>query len=196
MKPAPSAWNRCSASTAFTPTRASAISPSIRTCCCITRKRRTGRFWKKASPRRAPWPPASPPGTAYANYGVPMIPFYIYYSMFGYQRVGDLVWAFADSRGKGFLMGGTSGRTTLLGRGIAASGRPQPAAVQRRPHLRRLRSGLRLRAGGDHSGRHPAHVSGDGRPLLLHLRLQRKLSRSRRCPASRMASRPNCARAF
>ena len=57
-------------------------------------------------------------GTAYANYGVPMIPFYIYYSMFGYQRVGDLVWAFADSRGKGFLMGGTSGRTTLSGEGL------------------------------------------------------------------------------
>src|SRR6202140_4793324 len=57
-------------------------------------------------------------GTAYANYGVPMIPFYIYYSMFGYQRVGDLVWSFADSRGKGFLMGGTSGRTTLLGEGL------------------------------------------------------------------------------
>jgi len=57
-------------------------------------------------------------GTAYANYGVPMIPFYIYYSMFGYQRVGDLVWAFADSRGKGFLLGGTSGRSTLLGEGL------------------------------------------------------------------------------
>ncbi|HEV2201201.1 MAG TPA: pyruvate dehydrogenase (acetyl-transferring), homodimeric type [Bryobacteraceae bacterium] len=57
-------------------------------------------------------------GTAYANYGVPVIPFYIYYSMFGYQRVGDLVWAFADSRGKGFMMGGTSGRTTLLGEGL------------------------------------------------------------------------------
>jgi pyruvate dehydrogenase E1 component len=57
-------------------------------------------------------------GTAYANYRVPMIPFYIYYSMFGYQRVGDLVWAFADSRGKGFLIGGTSGRTTLLGEGL------------------------------------------------------------------------------
>jgi pyruvate dehydrogenase E1 component len=57
-------------------------------------------------------------GTAYANYGVPMIPFYIYYSMFGYQRVGDLVWAFADSRGKGFLMGGTAGRSTLLGEGL------------------------------------------------------------------------------
>ncbi|MGD1096940.1 MAG: pyruvate dehydrogenase (acetyl-transferring), homodimeric type [Bryobacteraceae bacterium] len=57
-------------------------------------------------------------GTAYANYGVPMIPFYTYYSMFGYQRVGDLVWAFADSRGKGFLMGGTAGRSTLLGEGL------------------------------------------------------------------------------
>ncbi len=57
-------------------------------------------------------------GTAYANYGVPMIPFYTYYSMFGYQRVGDLIWAFADSRGKGFLMGGTAGRTTLLGEGL------------------------------------------------------------------------------
>jgi pyruvate dehydrogenase E1 component len=57
-------------------------------------------------------------GTAYANYGVPMVPFYIYYSMFGFQRVGDLIWAFADQRGKGFLMGGTAGRTTLLGEGL------------------------------------------------------------------------------
>ena len=57
-------------------------------------------------------------GTAYANHGVPMIPFYIYYSMFGYQRVGDLIWAFGDSRGKGFLLGGTAGRSTLLGEGL------------------------------------------------------------------------------
>jgi pyruvate dehydrogenase E1 component len=57
-------------------------------------------------------------GTAYANVGVPAIPFFIYYSMFGFQRVGDLVWAFADARGKGFLVGGTAGRTTLLGEGL------------------------------------------------------------------------------
>ncbi len=57
-------------------------------------------------------------GTAYANLGVPTIPFFIYYSMFGFQRVGDLVWAFADSRGKGFMLGGTAGRTTLLGEGL------------------------------------------------------------------------------
>jgi pyruvate dehydrogenase E1 component len=57
-------------------------------------------------------------GTAYANYGVPTIPFFTYYSMFGFQRIGDLIWAFGDSRGKGFLMGGTAGRTTLLGEGL------------------------------------------------------------------------------
>jgi pyruvate dehydrogenase E1 component len=57
-------------------------------------------------------------GTAYANYGVPMIPFFTYYSMFGFQRIGDLIWAFADSRGKGFLMGATAGRTTLAGEGL------------------------------------------------------------------------------
>jgi pyruvate dehydrogenase E1 component len=57
-------------------------------------------------------------GTAYANYRVPMIPFFTYYSMFGFQRIGDMVWAFADARGKGFLMGGTAGRTTLAGEGL------------------------------------------------------------------------------
>ena len=57
-------------------------------------------------------------GTAYSNYHVPTIPFFTYYSMFGFQRVGDLIWAFADARGKGFLMGGTAGRTTLAGEGL------------------------------------------------------------------------------
>jgi len=57
-------------------------------------------------------------GTAYANLGINMIPFYIYYSMFGFQRVGDMIWAAADSRCKGFLLGGTAGRTTLAGEGL------------------------------------------------------------------------------
>lgn len=56
--------------------------------------------------------------TAYANYGVAMIPFYIYYSMFGFQRIGDLAWAAGDSRARGFLIGGTAGRTTLEGEGL------------------------------------------------------------------------------
>ena len=57
-------------------------------------------------------------GTSYSVHGVPMIPFYIYYSMFGYQRVGDLMWAAGDSRTRGFLLGGTAGRTTLNGEGL------------------------------------------------------------------------------
>jgi pyruvate dehydrogenase E1 component len=57
-------------------------------------------------------------GTAYATHGVNTIPFFIYYSMFGFQRVGDLMWAGADSRVRGFLLGGTAGRTTLAGEGL------------------------------------------------------------------------------
>ncbi|RPH92943.1 MAG: pyruvate dehydrogenase (acetyl-transferring), homodimeric type, partial [Calditrichaeota bacterium] len=57
-------------------------------------------------------------GTAYSTHGVNMIPFYIYYSMFGLQRIGDLVWAAGDMRARGFLLGGTAGRTTLAGEGL------------------------------------------------------------------------------
>ena len=57
-------------------------------------------------------------GTSYATHGEPMVPFYIFYSMFGFQRVGDLAWAFGDARGRGFLMGATAGRTTLNGEGL------------------------------------------------------------------------------
>jgi pyruvate dehydrogenase E1 component len=56
--------------------------------------------------------------TAYANFGVPMVPFFVLYSMFGFQRVGDLIWAAADARAKGFIIGATAGRTTLFGEGL------------------------------------------------------------------------------
>ncbi|MEW5877488.1 MAG: pyruvate dehydrogenase (acetyl-transferring), homodimeric type [Acidobacteriota bacterium] len=57
-------------------------------------------------------------GTAYATHGLPTVPFYIFYSMFGFQRVGDLIWAFGDAMGRGFLLGATAGRTTLQGEGL------------------------------------------------------------------------------
>jgi len=57
-------------------------------------------------------------GTSYASHDLAMIPFYIFYSMFGFQRTGDQVWAFGDARGRGFLMGATAGRTTLHGEGL------------------------------------------------------------------------------
>jgi pyruvate dehydrogenase E1 component len=57
-------------------------------------------------------------GTSYATHGETMVPFFIFYSMFGFQRIGDLIWSFADQRGRGFLLGATYGRTTLLGEGL------------------------------------------------------------------------------
>ena len=57
-------------------------------------------------------------GTAYSTHGVNTIPFFIYYSMFGFQRIGDLIWAAADARTRGFMLGGTAGRTTLAGEGL------------------------------------------------------------------------------
>jgi pyruvate dehydrogenase E1 component len=61
---------------------------------------------------------ATAAGTAYATQGVQMVPFFLFYSMFGFQRVGDLIWAFGDARGRGFLLGCTAGRTTLNGEGL------------------------------------------------------------------------------
>jgi pyruvate dehydrogenase E1 component len=57
-------------------------------------------------------------GTSYSNHNVPMVPFYIYYSMFGFQRIGDFIWAGGDQQARGFLIGGTAGRTTLAGEGL------------------------------------------------------------------------------
>jgi pyruvate dehydrogenase E1 component len=65
--------------------------------------------------------------TSYSAHGVPMLPFYVFYSMFGFQRVGDFIWAAADSRARGFLLGATAGRTTLVGRRAPAPGRLEPS---------------------------------------------------------------------
>ena len=73
---------------------------------------------RRASPRPDRCRRSSPPAPPTPTHGVNTIPFFIYYSMFGFQRVGDLIWAAADSRGRGFLLGGTAGRTTLAGEGL------------------------------------------------------------------------------
>ena len=106
-------------------------------------------------------------GTAYATHGVNTIPFFIYYSMFGFQRVGDLIWAAADSRARGFLLGGTAGRTTLAGEGLQHQDGNSHVLFALLSQLRLLRSGLRLRAGRDHPGRHPPDVSRGREHLLL-----------------------------
>ena len=106
-------------------------------------------------------------GTAYATHGINTIPFFIFYSMFGFQRVGDLIWAGSDMRMRGFVLGGTAGRTTLERRGAAARGRPEPRAGAAGADLPVLRPGVRVRAGRDHRGRHQADVRRSGEHLLL-----------------------------
>ncbi len=89
-------------------------------------------------------------GTSYANRGVPMVPFFIFYSMFGFQRIGDLMWLAGDARARGFLLG-RHGRTHDPRRGgPAASGRPQSDPGIDQPCGRGLRPGVRLRGGDDH----------------------------------------------
>ncbi|MGH9266826.1 MAG: transketolase-like TK C-terminal-containing protein, partial [Acidimicrobiales bacterium] len=75
-------------------------------------------------------------GTAYSTWGEPMIPFFIFYSMFGFQRVGDLIWAFGDSRGRGFLLGATAGRTTLQGEGLQHDDGHSPVLASTVPNCR------------------------------------------------------------
>ena len=114
-------------------------------------------------------------GTAYFNYKVPMIPFFTYYSMFGFQRVGDMIWAFADARGQRLPDGRHGGTHHADRRRPAAPGRTQPGALQHGSDLPQLRSRVRVRDRRHRAGRHAPHVSGRRRPLLLHHALQRRL---------------------
>ena len=75
-------------------------------------------------------------GTAYSNHHVPMLPFYMFYSMFGFQRIGDLIWAAGDARARGFLIGATSGRTSLPGEGVQHCDGNSHAIAMTAPHVR------------------------------------------------------------
>jgi pyruvate dehydrogenase E1 component len=82
------------------------------------REEKTGQILQEGITEAGSLSSWSAAGTAYANHGIHMVPFFIFYSMFGFQRVGDLIWAAADMQAKGFLLGATSGRTTLNGEGL------------------------------------------------------------------------------
>ena len=83
-------------------------------------------------------------GSAYATHGINTIPFFIYYSMFGFQRIADFIWAAADMRTRGFLLGGTAGRTTLSGEGLQHQDGNSQVLALAGPESARLRSGLRV----------------------------------------------------
>ena len=113
-------------------------------------------------------------GTAYANLGIHMIPFYIYYSMFGFQRIGDLMWLAGDIKAKGFLLGATAGRTTLNGEGLQHQDGHSHILASTIPTLLTYDPALPTRSRS--LSRRPApHVSRRRRVFLLPHPLQREL---------------------
>ncbi len=96
--------------------------------------------------------------TSYSTNDLQMLPFYIYYSMFGFQRIGDSAWQAADMRARGFLLGATAGRTTLNGEGLQHEDGHGIVLAGAIPNCRSLRPHLRLRSGDHHPARHAAHA--------------------------------------
>ena len=117
-RPAPSASNRSSPRPRSTRPTGRTTSRSTPTSRCTTPRARRARCSRRASAKRARWPRSSRSSTAYATWGQPMVPVFLFYSMFGFQRVGDLAWSLGDIRGRGILAGCTAGRTTLMGEGL------------------------------------------------------------------------------
>ena len=130
-------------------------------------------------------------GTSYATHGLPMIPFYIFYSMFGFQRTGDQMWAFGDARGRGFLMGATAGRTTLTGEGLQHDDGHSHVLASTVPNLRAYDPAFAYElAAIVRDGIERMHVEGRGR-LLLRLDLQRELRPA--AEARGLSTRASCA---
>ena len=113
-----SAWTRCSRTSAFIRRKASFTSRWTTKSLLYYLEKKDGQILEEGISEAGAMSSFIAAGTSYASHGVPMIPFYTYYSMFGPQRVGDLFWLAGDIRAKGFLLGATSGRTSLNGEGL------------------------------------------------------------------------------
>ena len=117
--------------------RASSTSRSTTTCCSPTRESQDGQILEEGITEAGAMASFTAAGTAYANRGVPMVPFFIFYSMFGFQRVGDLIWAAADCPGPRLPARRHRRAHDAARRGPPAPGRPQPAAGVHRPRRAR-----------------------------------------------------------
>ena len=117
-RPAPSAWTPCSRSSRSTPPHGQLYEPVDAQLLLSYSEAQDGQILEEGITEAGSMAWFIAAATSYAHRGVPMLPFFTFYSMFGFQRVGDLIWSAADSRARGFLLGATAGRTTLLGEGL------------------------------------------------------------------------------
>ncbi len=113
-----SVWKACSARSASIRRWASSTRRRTPTSSCPYKEDKKGQMLEEGINEAGALCSWIAAGTAYANHGQSMVPFYIYYSMFGFQRVGDFIWAAGDIQARGFLLGATAGRTTLAGEGL------------------------------------------------------------------------------
>ena len=118
MKQEHSGWRGFSGSLAYIPSSGQLYEPEDSKSLMWYREEQTGQILEEGINESGAFSSWLAAATSGANYGRFMIPFYIFYSMFGFQRIGDLAWAAGDSRARGFLIGATSGRTTLNGEGL------------------------------------------------------------------------------
>ena len=138
----PSVWKGCSKRSESTPMPVSSTNQSIRIKLRTTKKHADGQILEEGITEAGSMSSFVAAGTAYSAHGINMIPFYIYYSMFGFQRVGDSIWAAADMRAKGFLDRGNSWTDDPQWGRPAAPRWPQPPQCDRVPDCSSLRSGL------------------------------------------------------
>ena len=117
MKPAPSAWRPCFGSAGSTRTAGQLYEPVDSDSLLYYKEAKDGQILEEGITEAGSMSSFIAAGTAYATHGIKTIPFFFFYSMFGFQRIGDLIWA-AGTRVRGFLLGATSGRTTLNGEGL------------------------------------------------------------------------------
>ena len=125
-------------------------------------------------------------GSAYATHGEPLIPVYVFYSMFGFQRTGDQFWQMADQLARGFVLGATAGRTTLTGEGLQHADGHSQLLASTNPALRRVRPGVRLRDRAHRPGRSAPDVR---RPTST--RTARTSSTTSPSTTSRSSTRPS-----
>ena len=190
-RPAPSAWTRLFPEVGIYAAHGQLYEPVDAHLLLSYKESKDGQILEEGITEAGSMASFTAAGTAYATHGTPMLPFFIFYSMFGFQRVGDLIWAFGDSRGRGFLCGATAGRTTLHGEGLQHADGHSLVLGSTVPNLAAydpafayelgviVEDGIR-RMYGDRAG---------GRLLLPHP-LQRELRHAARCPRVRRGRDP------
>ena len=164
---APSAWRACSASSGSSSQVGQLYQPEDANQLMFYREDKYGQMLQEGINEAGAMSSWIAAATRYSHHDTPMIPFYIYYSMFGFQRVGDLAWAAGDIAGPRLPARRHRRADHAQRRGAAARGRPQPPDLGDHPQLRVLRPDLRLRGRGDRPGRAAADVRRAGGRLLL-----------------------------